>query len=170
MGLRAKFSSDEVARKLTQRGKRTTLALRNRLGQAAHEFHDVMTMLVPQKTGTLTRAIRITKHNQNHWTVWINEDQKVPKKRGSGPENKPVFVRDYLARIESGKFEAIGPRSRRKEGVTNKRRLAGLRVRRSPQGSYVGGIFYGRTLDALEIKWQRRFDKVFRSAMERGLI
>ena len=170
MGLRVKFRTDEVSRNLKRRGKITTLALRNRLGQAANEFHEVMRMLVPTKTGTLSKSIRITKNNPNHWTIWINEDQKVPKKRGSGIEDKPVHVRDYLAKIESGNFEAIGPRSRRKEATVNKRRLAGLRVKRSPQGSYVGGIFYGRTLDALEIKWQRRFDKIFKSAMERGLI
>lgn len=169
MGIKVKFKTDEVSKNLKIRGKRTTLALRNRLGQAANEFHDVMTMLVPVKTGTLTRAIKITKHDPNHWSVWVDEDRKVPKRRGS-VGHRPVYVRDYLAFIEGGAFKQIGPRSRRKEGVANKRRLAGLKVRRSPQGSYVGGIFYGRTLDALEIKWQKRFDKVFKSAMERGLI
>lgn len=170
MGLKAKFSSDAVARKLNERGRRVTRALRNRLGEAAKEFHQVMTMLVPHKTGTLRRSIRITKHSVNRWTVWINEDQKVPSKRGAAPGGRETHVRDYLLKIESGDFEAIGPRSRQKEAFTDKRKLAGLRVRRSPQGSYVGGIFFGRTMDALAIKWNRRFEKVFKDAMERGFI
>jgi len=169
MGLTAKFKSDEVSRKLAQRGKRTTLALRNRLGEAAQEFHQVMIMLVPHKSGTLSRAIKIKKITKNHWSVWVNADAKVRSRIGK-TGNKPIYVRDYLATIESGNFEAIGPKSRLKEELTNKRKLAGLKVQRSPQGSYVGGIFFGRTLDALEIKWQKRFDKVFKSAMERGLI
>ena len=169
MGLTAKFTPDEVARKLEHRGKRTTLALRNRLGEAAQEFHQVMIMLVPHKSGTLSRAIKIKKHTKDHWSIWINADAKVRSRRGR-TSNKAIYVRDYLAKIESGNFEAIGPKSRQKEALTNKRRLAGLKVQRSPQGSYVGGIFFGRTLDALEIKWEKRFDKVFKSAMERGLI
>ena len=170
MGLTAKFPSDAVSRKLSQRGKRATLALRNRLGEAAKELHQVMIMLVPHKTGTLRRAIRIKKHTSDKWTVWINEDQKVPSKRGATPGGRETFVRDYLPKIESGLFEAIGPRSRQKEALTNKRKLAGLKVRKSPQGTYVGGIFFGRTMDALEIKWNKRFEKVFKDAIERGLI
>ncbi len=170
MGLVAKFPTDAVSRMLQQRGKKATLALRNRLSEAAEEFQQVMIMLVPHKTGTMRKAIRLTKHDKNTWTVWVNEDQKVPKKRGTTPEGDGRYVRDYLLKIESGDFAAIGPRSRQKEMLTNKRKLAGLRVRKSPQGSYVGGIFFGRTMDALEIKWQKRFDKVFKSAMERGLI
>lgn len=168
MGIKANFSSDEVSRKLKVRGKKTTLALRNRLASAAQEHHAVARMLVPYKSGTLQKAIRITRHHQDKWTVWINEDQKVPNKPGK--ISKPRHVRDYLLKIESGDFEKIGPRSRKKEGLTNKRKLAGLRVRKSPQGSYVGGIFFGRTTQALERKWQRRFEKVFKSAMERGVI
>ncbi len=169
MGLKAKFSSNEVARRLKIRGKRTTLALRNRLGQAAREFHTITFMLAPVKTGTLQKAIRIRQENPNKWVVWINEDQKVPKRRNKD-ETTARFVKDYLPKIESGNFKQIGKKSRAKEASTNKRRLAGLRVRRSPQGSYVGGIFFGRTLDAIEPKWQSRFDKVFKSAMERGII
>lgn len=171
MGLEAKFSADQVSNILNRKGKKTTLALRNRLKEAAKETHAVMRMLVPYKSGTLQKAIRIRKNNPNSWTIWINEDQKVPKKRGSIQEAKQeVYVRDYLLKIESGNFEKIGPRSREKEGYTNKRKLAGLKVRRSPQGTYVGGVFFGRTIDALEAKWQERFAKVFKSAMERGLI
>lgn len=168
MGLTAKFSSDQVSSVLRKKGKRANLALRNRLEEAAKEFHQVLIMLVPHKTGTLRRAIRISRHGADHWSVWINEDQKVPTKRGS--RGKDVFLRDYLLRLETGEFSKIGPRSRAKEALTDKRKLAGLGVQRSPQGSYVGGIFFGRTMDALEIKWKKRFDKAFKHAMERGLI
>jgi len=170
MGLKAKFSADQVSNILHRKGKKTTLALRNRLKEAAEETHAVMRMLTPYKSGTLQKAVRITKNSPDSWTIWINEDQKVPKKRGSVEGGGGRYVRDYLLKIESGDFEQIGPRSRIKEGYTNKRKLAGLKVKRSPQGTYVGGIFFGRTIEALEAKWHRRFEKAFKSAMERGLI
>lgn len=169
MGLKANFSVNDVSIALNKRGKRTTLALRNRLKEAAQETHAVVRMLTPYKSGTLQKAVRIKKNNPDSWTVWINEDQKVPKK-SKKKDSSPRYVRDYLLKIESGNFNAIGPRSRLKEGFTNKRRLAGLRVEKSPQGTYVGGIFFGRTVEALEGKWHKRFDKAFKSAMERGLV
>lgn len=170
MGLKANFSANQVSNQLNKRGKRATLALRNRLKEAAEETYAVMRMLAPYKSGTLQKAVRIKKNSPESWTIWINEDQKVPKKGGGLKQGKGRFVRDYLLKIESGDFESIGPRSRAKEALTNKRRLAGLKVKRSPQGTYVGGIFFGRTIDALEAKWHKRFDKAFKSAMERGLI
>jgi len=170
MGLKANFSANQVSDELRKRGKRANLALRNRLKEAAEETHAVMRMLTPYKSGTLQRAVRIKRNSADSWTIWINEDQKVPKKRGSNGDAQGRYVRDYLLKIESGNFEAIGPRSREKEGYVNKRKLAGLGVKRSPQGTYVGGVFFGRTIDALEIKWHRRFKKAFKSAMERGLI
>lgn len=169
MGLKANFRADQVSNQLNKRGKRATLALRNRLKEAAEETHAVMRMLAPYKSGTLQRAVRLKRNSEESWTVWINEDQKVPKKRGK-TETTGRYVRDYLLKIESGNFQSIGPRSRQKEALTNKRRLAGLGVERSPQGTYVGGIFFGRTVEALEEKWHKRFSKVFKSAMERGLI
>ena len=170
MGLEAKFSANQVSNQLNKRGKRTTRALRNRLKEAAEETYAVMRMLTPYKSGTLQKSVRIKRNNPDSWTIWINEDQKVPKKRGSTEKGAGRHVRDYLLKIESGNFENIGPRSREKEGYTNKRRLAGLRVKRSPQGTYVGGVFFGRTIEALETKWHRRFDKAFKDAMQRGLI
>ncbi len=170
MGLKANFSADQIHQQLTKRGKRTTLALRNRLKEAAEETHAVMRMLTPYKSGTLQKAVRLKKNSPESWTIWINEDQKVPKKRGTVEVGDGRYVRDYLLKIETGDFDKIGPRSREKEGYTNKRKLAGLRVSRSPQGTYVGGIFFGRTVEALEAKWHKRFDKAFKSAMERGLI
>ena len=170
MGLEAKFSANDVSNQLNKRGKRTTRALRNRLKEAAEETYAVMRMLTPYKSGTLQKAVRIKRNSPDSWTIWINEDQKVPKKRGSTQKGEGRHVRDYLLKIESGNFESIGPRSREKEGYTNKRRLAGLRVKRSPQGTYVGGVFFGRTIEALETKWHRRFDKAFKDAMQRGLI
>ena len=170
MGLKVNFSANQVSNILNQRGKKANLALRNRLKEAAQETHAVMRMLVPYKSGTLQKAIRIKKNSPESWTIWINEDQKVPKKRGTVEVGNGRYVRDYLLKIETGDFAQIGPRSREKEGFTNKRRLAGLRVSRSPQGTYVGGIFFGRTVEALEAKWHKRFEKAFKSAMERGLI
>ena len=173
MGLEAKFHPSIVHDQLTKRGKRTTLALRRRLGEAAKETHQVMRMLVPYKSGTLQKAIRIKQNSEHSWTVWINEDQKVPvrsKKKGGSAQKGERYVRDYLLKIESGDFSKIGPRSMEKEAYTNKRKLAGLRVARSPQGTYVGGIFFGRTVQALDAKWQKRFAKEFKSAMERGLL
>lgn len=169
MGLKANFKASQVSDQLNRRGKRATLALRNRLKEAAEETHAVIRMLAPFKSGTLQRSVKIKKNSPESWTVWVNEDQKVPKKRGKS-ETTGRYVRDYLLKIESGNFESIGPRSKAKEALTNKRRLAGFGVRRSPQGTYVGGVFFGRTVEALELKWQKRFARTFKSAMERGLI
>lgn len=169
MGLKANFKASQVSDQLNRRGKRATLALRNRLKEAAQETHAVVRMLAPFKSGTLQRSVKIRRNSPESWTVWINEDQKVPKKRGK-TENQGRYVRDYLLKIESGNFEAIGPKSRAKEALTNKRRLAGFGVQRSPQGTYVGGIFFGRTIEALEVKWNKRFARAFKSAMERGII
>ena len=124
MGLKANFKASQVSDQLNRRGKKATLALRNRLKEAAQETHAVVRMLAPFKSGTLQSSVKIKRNSPESWTVWINEDQKVPKKRGKS-EIQGRSVRDYLLKIESGNFERLGPRSREKEGFTTTRRLAG---------------------------------------------
>jgi len=162
MGLKANFTADAVEKRLKSRGRRSTLKLENRLKSAALEIHEIARMIAPVKRGTLTRAIRIKRISRREWTVYVREEEKV--------RNKNLTVGVYLKKIEGGDFKRIGKKSRARESSVNKRRLAGLRVKRSPQGSYVGGVFFGRTIDAVEEKWHRRFDKIFKEAMERGQI
>jgi len=162
MGVKAKFQTIDVEKALRKRGKASTLKLRNALGHAAFEVQLVSRMLTPRKTGTLEHAIRLRRETPDKYVVWIDESAPVP-----GRDRK---VSDYLRKIESGDFRNLGKISLAKEGAADKRRLAGLRVQRSPQGTYVGGIFFDRTVDAIRSKWDERFKKIFKAAMENGQI
>lgn len=160
MGIKANFSSQEVARGLNAKRKVASVKLQNALGKASKELYLVVRELAPYKSGTLQRSVRRKQNQDGSWTVYINESQKVP--------NKERYVSDYLAKIESGEFERIGSRSRQKEALIDRRKMAGLGVQRSPQGTYVGGIFFGRAEDAVIPKWDKRFRAIFKEAMERG--
>ena len=159
MGIRANFSVREVSSNIKNREKLGMIALKNSMERSSKEFASVIKDLVPYKTGTLQRSIRRKSEKYGEWTVYMNLDQKVP--------NRPVTVGDYIGKIEAGDFDRLGKRSLEKESFTDKSRLAGLRVE-TWRGTYVGGEFWYRTEKALLPKWQKRWAKALKEAVERG--
>lgn len=161
MGIKANFSVNQVMNAVNAREKVASRKLEGQLEKASKELAGVIFDLAPVKSGTLQKAVRRKKgRSKGSWVVYINETQKVPNRR--------ITVGQYLDKIESGNFARIGRRSREKEAAVDRRRLAGLRVRRSPQGSYVGGEFFSRAEEAIIPKWEKRMAKTFRDEMRRG--
>ena len=162
MGIEAKFSANEVMNAVNARKKVATRSLERDLSLASEELYKLVRDLVPYKSGTLQRSVKRKRGaSKGEWRVYINDSQKVPKKERT--------VAQYLAKIESGNFNSIGPKSRKKEALINRYSMGQRRVERSPQGTYVGGVFFGRAVDAIVPKWEKKMEKSFRAAMEKKM-
>ena len=159
MGLVANWTVAQVMRDLETPVRVTSDKIEDALEDAAIETEYTLQDLVPYRTGTLQGAISRSRSGKG-WKVWINLGAKVPRSKST--------VADYIAKIEYGLFDQLGPKSLEKESYSNKRRLAALGVKRSRFGTYVGDEFMARTGTAVVDKWDRRIRKMYKVEMNKA--